>query len=143
MQTITNSECTIPFGQTAVTEKNGTDGEHCADGRRRDLRAKRNLRLARVGSNGTRPTAGTRLASNTLRALASRRFRLAFLPLQANTCLAGCCPHLRFPQTHFRPNGMVHWLHARAVFNVTRCSDSAVIDDKQTMHQGSCQRLTG
>lgn len=39
--------------------------------------------------------------------LASLRFRLAFLPMQANTCLAGCCPHLRFPKTHFRPNGMV------------------------------------
>lgn len=39
---------TIPFGQTAVTKKNGTNGEHCVEGRRGDLRAKRNLRLARA-----------------------------------------------------------------------------------------------
>ena len=35
--------------------------------------------------------------------------------------LAGFCGRLR-------QNGMVHWLLARAVFDATRCSDSAVVD---------------
>ena len=87
VQTLTNSECTIPFGQTEVTERNSTNGEHCADGRSRDLRAKRNLRLARAESGCTRPTAGTRLASNTLRALAGRRFRSTLTRL-AEWCIA-------------------------------------------------------
>ena len=60
-------------------------------------------------------------------ALAGTGFRFAIPPLRAYACLDGLCLLLHFNAPLFQQNGMVHWLHTRAVINDTPYFDSAVI----------------
>ena len=53
---------TIPFGQAAMTKRNGINRKHRAGGKRRGLRAKRNLRLARACKGENNPFRWFRIA---------------------------------------------------------------------------------